>query len=167
MKYRLPEKKKSIRIFGTKNLIAKRYLPQEAKEKIVIVLPTYNERENIATLVPEIEAVFQSNQINGSLLFVDDNSKDGTGIEAKNLARRYKNIMVISRPGKMGLGSAYRVGFEHCHQAWVRCYLHDGFRSEPSPRLHSQVLARDEKNRSGFHHRVPLLRRWWNRWLVT
>jgi glycosyltransferase involved in cell wall biosynthesis len=109
----LSEKKKCIRIFGSSNLVTNRYFPQDIREKIVIVLPTYNERENIIQLVPELEAIFAKNQINGYLLFVDDNSKDGTGKEAKSLARGYKNIMVISRPGKMGLGSAYRVGFKH------------------------------------------------------
>ena len=82
-------------------------------EKIAIVIPTLNERENIILLVPQIEEVFNKHGINGHIIIVDDRSTDGTSDAAKQLARTYRNITVIERPGKLGLGSAYRCGFKH------------------------------------------------------
>ncbi|MEX2681013.1 MAG: polyprenol monophosphomannose synthase [Candidatus Sigynarchaeota archaeon] len=82
------------------------------RDKIVIVLPTYNERKNIVRLIPQLEDILEKQDVDGHVIIVDDNSTDGTGTEAIRLARSYGNITVIQRPGKMGLGSAYRVGFK-------------------------------------------------------
>lgn len=82
-------------------------------EKLAIVVPTLNERENIILLIPQIEEIFNEHKINGYVIIVDDHSKDGTGDAAKQLARTYRNITVIERPSKLGLGSAYRCGFKH------------------------------------------------------
>lgn len=76
--------------------------------KPIVVIPTYNERENIVRLAGEILAQDPSIQI----LFVDDNSPDGTGVLADELAARNERIRVIHRPGKLGLGSAYCEGFK-------------------------------------------------------
>ena len=76
--------------------------------KFVIVLPTYNEAENLPRMV---SALFMQ-QLDFSLLVVDDNSPDGTGILADGLARDYAGRMqVLHRPGKQGLRSAYIEGF--------------------------------------------------------
>lgn len=75
--------------------------------KTIVVVPTYNERENIARLAEEV--LKQHPSI--SLLIVDDNSPDGTGKLADEMAFANDRIMVIHRPGKMGLGSAYCAGF--------------------------------------------------------
>nr|MDO8109114.1 polyprenol monophosphomannose synthase [Candidatus Sigynarchaeota archaeon] len=78
------------------------------------MLPTYNERENIITLIPELEKILDALlDYESFLMIVDDNSKDGTGDIAVRFAREYKNIVVIRRPEKLGLGSAYRIGFKH------------------------------------------------------
>jgi dolichol-phosphate mannosyltransferase len=79
---------------------------------VSIVLPTYNERENIETLVPKIIAVFKENDLRGELIIVDDNSPDGTGEYADILAKKFPNISVIHRKVKSGLGSAYKAGFK-------------------------------------------------------
>ena len=76
--------------------------------KTIVVVPTYNERENIARLVEEV--LKQHPSI--SLLIVDDNSPDGTGKLADEMAAANDRIKVIHRPGKMGLGSAYCAGFK-------------------------------------------------------
>jgi dolichol-phosphate mannosyltransferase len=71
---------------------------------ISIIIPTYNERENIAILVKDIR-----DQLVGydyEIIIVDDNSPDGTGIIADKLAEKYRNIKVLHRPCKMGLASA-------------------------------------------------------------
>ncbi len=76
--------------------------------KAIVVIPTYNERDNIVRLAELVLAQHPSIQI----LFVDDNSPDGTGALADDLASRNERIRVIHRPGKMGLGSAYCAGFK-------------------------------------------------------
>ncbi|HEX9078434.1 MAG TPA: polyprenol monophosphomannose synthase [Desulfuromonadaceae bacterium] len=75
--------------------------------KAIVVIPTYNERDNITRLAGEVLRQHPDLQI----LFVDDNSPDGTGILADELAAADGRISVIHRSGKLGLGSAYREGF--------------------------------------------------------
>ena len=76
--------------------------------KITVVIPTYNERENIEKLAALI--ISQDERIH--ILFVDDNSPDGTGEIADRLAASNPRLQVLHRAGKMGLGSAYREGFK-------------------------------------------------------
>ncbi|HME54301.1 MAG TPA: polyprenol monophosphomannose synthase [Candidatus Lokiarchaeia archaeon] len=113
--YPITKSNLQIRIFSP---ISSDMLKQEYKtkprDKIVIVLPTYNECDNIIRLIPALEKIVENlNGYEGFFIIVDDNSKDGTGEIAVRFAREYKNILVIRRPGKMGLGSAYRLGFSH------------------------------------------------------
>ena len=72
-----------------------------------VVLPTYNERENLERVAGAILAALPE----ASLLVVDDHSPDGTGELADTLAAREPRISVLHRPGKQGLGVAYRDGF--------------------------------------------------------
>lgn len=75
----------------------------------LVILPTYNEKENLAGLVPAILKINPKLKI----LIVDDNSPDGTGELANKLASRYpEKVFLLSRPQKQGLGPAYRAGFE-------------------------------------------------------
>ena len=76
-------------------------------EKILIIIPTYNECENITPLTT---AVLQRLP-QAHILFVDDASPDGTGILADSLAQGDERIQVIHRAGKLGLGTAYLEGF--------------------------------------------------------
>jgi len=76
--------------------------------KITVVIPTYNERDNIEKLSAMI--LLQDERIN--ILFVDDISPDGTGDIADRLATENRRIKVLHRAGKLGLGSAYREGFQ-------------------------------------------------------
>ncbi|MBI2582759.1 polyprenol monophosphomannose synthase [Candidatus Azambacteria bacterium] len=73
---------------------------------IVAVIPTYNERSNIARLLGRRFRALPDIHV----LFVDDNSPDGTGEEILNLRHTYPGITLLSRPKKQGLGSAYREG---------------------------------------------------------
>ena len=75
--------------------------------KSLIVLPTYNERENIAAIVA---AVLQRSS-DFEVLVVDDHSPDGTGEIVERLAKTEPRIHVMHRPGKLGLGTAYIQGF--------------------------------------------------------
>jgi dolichol-phosphate mannosyltransferase len=74
--------------------------------RIVVVIPTYNEVENLPLLVPKV--LEQDPRI--ELLIVDDDSPDGTGKLADDLARRSPRVHVLHRPEKQGLGPAYRAG---------------------------------------------------------
>jgi dolichol-phosphate mannosyltransferase len=76
-----------------------------------LVLPTYNEAENIEAIVEASLAALATTGEH-SILVVDDNSPDGTGQIADDLAARHEQVRVLHRPGKQGLGRAYVAGFE-------------------------------------------------------
>lgn len=76
-------------------------------EHALVIVPTYNESENIAKIVPQILA--QDPRID--VLIVDDNSPDGTGQIADVLAAENARVHVLHRAGKEGLGRAYLAGF--------------------------------------------------------
>ncbi|HEX2221685.1 MAG TPA: polyprenol monophosphomannose synthase [Candidatus Limnocylindria bacterium] len=78
-----------------------------AGRAVWVVLPTYNERENLEPMAAAILGSLPQ----GRLLIVDDRSPDGTGELADTLAAREDRIRVLHRPGKAGLGAAYRDGF--------------------------------------------------------
>jgi len=78
-------------------------------EKTLIIIPTFNEIENISRI---IMAVFDTG-LSINILVVDDQSPDGTGQEVRNLMKTYPNRLFLeSRSGKKGLGSAYIDGFK-------------------------------------------------------
>ena len=76
---------------------------------VCVVVPTYNEKDNVAPLV---EAIEQAGIPSLFLLFVDDSSPDGTATEVKRLAADRDWIHLDLRPRKMGIGSAYQDGFK-------------------------------------------------------
>jgi len=76
-------------------------------ERALVVVPTYNERINLPLIVPLI--LQQDARI--EVLVVDDNSPDGTGQLADQMAAGNRRIHVLHRPGKAGLGKAYLAGF--------------------------------------------------------
>jgi dolichol-phosphate mannosyltransferase len=75
--------------------------------RILVTLCTYNERDNIALLVPQIRQALPE----ADVLVIDDNSPDGTGRVADELAAADDRIRVLHRPGKEGLGAAMLAGF--------------------------------------------------------
>ena len=77
-------------------------------ERAVVVIPTYNERVNLPLIVPQI--LQQDPRL--EVLVVDDNSPDGTGQLADEMAAAESRIQVLHRPGKAGLGKAYIAGFK-------------------------------------------------------
>lgn len=76
-----------------------------------IVVPTYNEAGGIERLIEAVDAVFKSNNLDGELVVVDDNSPDGTGAIVDRLAGRYP-VRCLHRPGKMGLSSGVIDGWK-------------------------------------------------------
>ena len=75
--------------------------------RVLVVIPTYNERDNLEALCAAVLA----SPIHADYMIVDDNSPDGTGQLADELSAKEPRIKVMHRPGKMGLGSAYRQAF--------------------------------------------------------
>jgi dolichol-phosphate mannosyltransferase len=76
-------------------------------ERALVVIPTYNERENLPNIVPLV--LEQDPRL--EVLVIDDSSPDGTGELADALADASARVHVVHRPGKQGLGTAYRAGF--------------------------------------------------------
>jgi len=74
---------------------------------ISIVIPTYNEKDNIENLINKI-----LEHVRAEIIVVDDDSPDGTGDIVKRLSKRRKNIRLLRRKGRRGLGSAIIEGFE-------------------------------------------------------
>ncbi len=77
-----------------------------------IIIPTYNEKENIKILLEKINKEFENNKINGEVIVVDDNSPDGTGKILEKLKEKYSYLNVIYRKGKLGLSSAVFEGIK-------------------------------------------------------
>ncbi len=73
----------------------------------VVIIPTYNEKENIELLIKAIVSL----PVPFDILIIDDNSPDGTAALVKNLMLSFPNVHLIERPGKQGLGTAYIAGF--------------------------------------------------------
>jgi glycosyltransferase involved in cell wall biosynthesis len=76
-----------------------------------VVIPTYNERENIGVLLKRVLEVASTHRLNLDILVVDDNSPDGTGNIVEECSKKMPRIHLLRRPGKLGLGSAYKDGF--------------------------------------------------------
>jgi dolichol-phosphate mannosyltransferase len=76
---------------------------------IWLIIPTYNESANIKALIERLFVVCPQIKI----LVVDDNSPDKTAVLVEDLMKRYSNLNLMRRAGKLGLGSAYKDGFKH------------------------------------------------------
>ncbi|MBK8099138.1 MAG: polyprenol monophosphomannose synthase [Planctomycetes bacterium] len=85
--------------------------PHQAPWRTLVVIPTYNEKDNLEPIVQAILAYLDTD-----ILIVDDGSPDGTGQIADRLAAANPKITVLHRQGKLGLGTAYLAGFALAHQ---------------------------------------------------
>ena len=79
----------------------------------LIIVPTYNEAENIKPLVEQIHALQAPADSTIEILVIDDNSTDGTGNIVKKLMTDHSRVHLLERPGKLGLGTAYLAGFAY------------------------------------------------------
>jgi dolichol-phosphate mannosyltransferase len=79
----------------------------DPNRSVVVIIPTYNERENLGSIVDRVRVSVPEAHV----LVVDDNSPDGTGTLADDLAAADAHIHVLHRTGKKGLGAAYIAGF--------------------------------------------------------
>lgn len=94
-------------------------MPSAASARILVSLATYNERDNLAPLLAEIQKQVPA----AELLVIDDNSPDGTGRLADELAASHPRLHVLHRPKKLGLGTAILAGMfyalEHDYDLFV------------------------------------------------
>lgn len=107
-------------------------------QHVLVLVPTYNERENL----PRILQRLRDSVPDADILVLDDNSPDGTGQLADDLAAADDHIKVLHRAGKEGLGKAYLAGFawgtEHGYDAMVEI---DADGSHPPERLPAMIEA--------------------------
>ncbi len=109
--------------------------------KISIILPTYNERENVKILIPEIEKLFQQRGDYSlkEIIIIDDFSQDGTAEICTLLNKVYGNIKVIQKK-KQGIGAALRVGYDNAKGDILVSMDSDlSFSAEDIPRLLDKI----------------------------
>jgi dolichol-phosphate mannosyltransferase len=97
-------------------MLARRGLPARVRPpgppklpavRVLVIVPTYNEVENIEKIIRATRAALPA----AGILVVDDGSPDGTAKRVEELAASFEDLHLLTRPGKAGLGSAYRAGF--------------------------------------------------------
>jgi dolichol-phosphate mannosyltransferase len=112
-----------------------------------LVLPTYNEVENIEPFVRTVLPQLASAAPDHHLLIVDDNSPDGTGARADKLAAEFEQVEVFHRPAKQGLGRAYLAGFRRALDSGAELILEmdADFSHDPAdvPRLIEAAASAD------------------------
>ena len=111
--------------------------------KILVIIPTYNEIENIARITGRVRAAVPEAHI----LVADDNSPDGTGQAADDLAAEDPNLQVLHRKGKEGLGAAYLAGFrwgiDNGYDVLVEMDADGSHQPEQLPRLLTALRGAD------------------------
>jgi dolichol-phosphate mannosyltransferase len=79
--------------------------------RVVVCLPTYNERDNLEPMVRALDDIVRRHELDARVLVIDDSSPDGTGELADRLTGEFRFLSVLHRPKKDGLGPAYLAGF--------------------------------------------------------
>ena len=82
----------------------------------MIIIPTFNEIENILRLIERIHQIVPAAHV----LVIDDNSPDGTGDAVETLTKNDSRVFLLRRPGKLGLGTAYLAGFKYALERGYR-----------------------------------------------
>src|SRR5579875_3580554 len=107
------------------------------KAKPLVVVPTYNESENLTAIV---EAIYDALP-ETAILIIDDASPDGTGALAESLRARYPTLRVLHRAGKLGLGTAYVEGFRYALKHDYDCVFEMDADFSHDPRYLPDLLA--------------------------
>ena len=108
-----------------------------------LIIPTYNEKDNIRKLIDLLDKEFKKNKINGEIVVVDDNSPDKTGEVLEELKTKYQNLKIIHRKGKLGLSSAVLEGFKVAEGDILG--VMDADLSHPTEKIH-EMMRQIENN---------------------
>jgi dolichol-phosphate mannosyltransferase len=118
---------------------------------LTIILPSYNEAENIAELVPQIEERFRDHVF--SVLVVDDDSPDGTADVARRLNEIYGNVEVLTPAERKGLGAALRYGYDRATTPYMLSSDADlSFSADDMLRLFETIQERGHDLVQGTRH---------------
>lgn len=104
-----------------------------------IVIPTYNEKENIGKLIKKIYDEFERYKIDGNVIVVDDGSPDGTGEIVDKLKTKYSTLRTIHRKGKLGLSSAILEGFSITKSEFLGAM--DADLSHPAEKIYEMYMT--------------------------
>lgn len=108
--------------------------------KNLVIVPTYNEKENIRSIIKALSDL----AVSFDILIVDDNSPDGTGDIVMELTNSHDNLHLIRREGKLGLGTAYITGFKWAidRKYDIICEMDADFSHDPKDlvRLHEACM---------------------------
>ena len=108
-----------------------------SEQKTLVVIPTYNERGNIQPLFERLNSL----GLGLDVLFVDDNSPDGTGAKIKELALSHPNLFALHRPQKLGLGTAHVAGIDWAYERdYDLVFTMDCDRTHPPEYLREMLL---------------------------
>ncbi|MCB4790442.1 MAG: polyprenol monophosphomannose synthase [Elusimicrobia bacterium] len=106
---------------------------------VLVIIPTYNEKDNVKTIVEGIMG------FDCDILFIDDNSPDGTALEIENIKKTNNKLKLIKRPGKMGLGSAYIEGFTYAlNNNYEKIVMMDADLSHPYAKIPELIGANSD-----------------------
>jgi dolichol-phosphate mannosyltransferase len=124
---------------------------------MLAILPTYNECSNIARMVEAIKSL----NTQTSILIIDDNSEDGTGKIADELSKENKDVFVIHREKKLGLGSAYVEGFNFAleRQFDYICEMDADFSHDPKYLIvfYREIKTYDVVTGSRYMHGISIV----------
>jgi dolichol-phosphate mannosyltransferase len=114
--------------------------------KYSVILPTYNERDNLPLIIWLLNQSFTQEKINYEIVIVEDNSPDGTLQVAEQLQTLYgpTRIIILSREGKLGLGSAYIDGLKKCSGDFI--FLMDADMSHHPKHIPEFIAKQKEQN---------------------
>jgi dolichol-phosphate mannosyltransferase len=120
------------------------HLPDSApSERVLVIIPTYNELQNLPLILSRVRAAVPEVDV----LVADDNSPDGTGDRADQLAEADEHVQVLHRQGKEGLGAAYLAGFswglERGYDVLVEMDADGSHQPEQLPRLLTALAGAD------------------------
>ena len=145
-----------------------------------VITVTYNERENIRLFITTLNRIMNVAKIKGEIIVVDDSSPDGTSDVVLEMKKLFPNTILVKRPGKMGIGSAYLRGFQEArgtiaafldadlsHAPEVLSELYD--LAAPGNVVFGSRYLGNTKFERDFAHRMGtyVLNRWTRFWLKT
>ncbi len=106
-----------------------------------VLLPTYNESENITAMLDAVAEVFRESSIDGHVLVIDDGSPDGTGRIAEDWSAEDPRVHVLHRAEKAGIGPAYRDGFRYALDAGAQLVIQMDCDFSHDPRMLPDLVA--------------------------